>query len=146
MKTRTVRAALAAFGLCTALAACGGGGGGGSTGGGGTVPTATTPIPTPTPPSGFVVAQGPITLIPAANGKAGSDLLPGSADGVVLAQVPTTPTPPWNGAALTQFAVTVTENAGTSPPSAARSAASANAALAKRIDDDRAARAADGLR
>ncbi|MDB5093409.1 MAG: peptidase superfamily protein [Candidatus Eremiobacteraeota bacterium] len=145
MKTGTLRATLAAFGLCTALAACGGGGGGGSTGGGGTVPVTPTPLPTPTPLSGFVLAQGPVTLIPALNGRAGSDLLPGSADGVMLAQVPSTPTAPQNGAALTQFAVTVTENAGTSPSSVARSTASANSVLATRIADDRAARA-DGLR
>ncbi len=145
MKTRAaLKAALVAFGLCIALAACGGGGGGGSiAGGGGVAPTST---PTPALPSGFVPAQGAITVIPGANGRAGSDLLPGSADGVMLAQVPTTPTGPPNGAALTQYTVTLTENAGTSPSSAGRTTASVDRALAKRIVEDRAAGEADGLR
>ncbi len=137
MKTRgALLAALVALGVGTTLAACGGGGGGG----------AVAPASIPTSPSGFVAAQGAITLIPAANGRAGSDLLPGSADGVMLAQVPTTPTGPPSGTALIQYAVTVTENAGTSPFSAGRTTASVDRALAKRIDDDRAARAAEGLR
>src|SRR5260370_27481082 len=137
MKTRgALLAALVALGVGTTLAACGGGGGGG----------AVAPASIPTSPSGFVAAQGAITLIPAANGRARSDLLPGSAHRVMPAQVPTTPTGPPSGTALIQYAVTVTENAGTSPFSAGRTTASVDRALAKRIDDDRAARAAEGLR
>lgn len=129
----------ALFALC--VAACGGGGGG-TSGGGGVVPT---PAPTVTTP-GFVAATGAITLIPGSGGTLGSNLLPASADGVFVAQVPTTPTLPPGGTALTQYAVTVKETAGTTPSSGLRVPAADRVALVGRIAENHAIVHADGLR